>query len=168
MKQQVGKALAANSDRQFVHVREIRLTQPAWHMLLREEHLAPRPFGRPPPLEVPLQGAQLSVGKLARVLALQCLENRLGFQSRLDIDLLLDLLPDAFERVGACTPGPLRVLLARQFAAGEVLPRCLGVDTGLGGRYLLSSRFSTNLFNLLTCASLTISTAPVGAIFDGR
>jgi hypothetical protein len=25
-----------------------------------------------------------------------------------------------------------------------------------------------NLFNLLTCASVTISAAPTGAIFDGR
>ena len=133
----MGKALAANRDRQLVHIREVGLAQPPRYVVLRKEHFAARPCRRAPALEMPLQRTQLPVGEFARVLALQRLEDRLGFQSRMRIDLLFDLLPDSLKRIQARAPSPFGLLLAGLFAAGQIFPRRLHVHAGFGGRHLL-------------------------------
>jgi hypothetical protein len=72
-------------------------------MLLCEEHLPSRTFGRTPTLHPPLQRAQLTVLKMARVLPLQVLEDCLGLKPGVPFKQLLDIVPDRNERIW---PGP--------------------------------------------------------------
>ena len=135
--QHVGKAPPADRDSQFVHVREIGLPQPAGHVLLRKEHLPARTFGRPPPLDSPLQRVELPVGEPARVLPLQCLEKRLRLQPRVRLHLLTDFLPHVLERIDPRSPVPFRFPLTGEPGAGQLLPRGLHIHSGLGGRQFL-------------------------------
>ena len=68
-------------------------------MLLREEHLPSRTLGRTPTLHAPLQRAQLTILKTARVLPLQKLEDRLGLKPGVPLKQLLDLVPYLNKRV---------------------------------------------------------------------
>src|SRR5690349_9334116 len=108
MVQQVRETLSADRDAKFGHVREIGLAEPAWHMLLREEHFPRRSFGGSPLLEPPLQCSQLPVGELARAFALQCFKDSLGLQSRTRLDLLTHRVPNVSERVLPCSPRSIR------------------------------------------------------------
>jgi len=63
-------------------------------MLLAEVHLLRRTFRRPPQLSPPLQGPDLPIGKPAGALALQPLEQRLGFQSGTLFNRLTNLQRD--------------------------------------------------------------------------
>jgi hypothetical protein len=78
---QVRERLAVDGHLQAAGVREVGGAQPAGFVDLAEEHLLGRPVQGTPLLDVPLQGAQLPVGKAARVLALQPLEHGLGLQA---------------------------------------------------------------------------------------
>jgi hypothetical protein len=67
---QVIKHLAANRHLQTAHVREIGSTQPARFVHLAEEHFLGRSLRGPPVVYLALQGAQLTILELARVLPL--------------------------------------------------------------------------------------------------
>jgi hypothetical protein len=106
-------------------------------MSLGEEHFATGTLRRTPSLDVPLQRSELAVGELARVLALQRLENRLCFQTRVPSHLFLNLFPHPLERILARAPRSFGLALARQFPCPQVLPGSLDIHAGLGGRQLL-------------------------------
>ncbi len=81
---QVRKRLAVDGHLQAAGVREVGGAQPARLVDLAEEHLLGRPVQGTPLLDVPLQGAQLPLGKATRVLTLQPLEHGLGLQARVE------------------------------------------------------------------------------------
>jgi hypothetical protein len=108
---QVPKRLTVDGDPQAAAVREVGGTQPAGFMHLGEEHFLGRSLQGSPLFETPLQGAQLTIGEAARMLALQPGEQRQGFQSRVEGQLLLDLGPDAGEGIGPCSPGMVHAYL---------------------------------------------------------
>ena len=109
---QVRKRLAVDRHLQAAGVREIGGAQVAGLVDLAEEHLLGRPVQGAPLLEVPLQGAQLPLGKAAGILALQPVEHGLGLQAGVDGQLLLDARPDLRKRVGSRPPGMLHAHLA--------------------------------------------------------
>jgi hypothetical protein len=78
---QVGKRHAPDRDLQARGVREVRGTQPARFVDLREEDLLGRPVQGAPLLDVPLEGAELSIGEAAGIGALQPGEHGLGLQA---------------------------------------------------------------------------------------
>jgi hypothetical protein len=129
---QVRKRLAVDGHPQAAGVREVGGAQVAGLVDLAEEHLLGRPVQGAPLLDVPLQGAQLPLGKAAGVLALQPVEHGLGLQAGVEGQLLLDARPDVRERVGSRPPGMLHAHLAGQPAEPAVLTRGLVVDAGLG------------------------------------
>ena len=60
----------------------------------------------------PVQGPQLSLGIVSRILALEIVQQRFGYDLGCSHELRLDLLPHGSERVGPgapgmWTPGPL-------------------------------------------------------------
>jgi hypothetical protein len=112
--------------------------QPAGVMHLGEEHLLGRPLHGPPLLDVPLQGAQLSIGEAARETPLQVGEQRFGLQTGVEGQLVSELGPDVGERVGPGTPVAIHAFdLTGQLTQAAVLACRLGVDAGFGGRQLL-------------------------------
>jgi hypothetical protein len=129
--QHVGKALPPYRDAQFVHVREVGLTQPSRHMLLSEKHFPFGPFGRPPLLQPTLQRANPTVGKSARVFSLQRFEKRPRIQSGIRPDLLSDFIPHSRERIGSCPPCPVHLTLARQPRVRQIFPGGLRVHARL-------------------------------------
>jgi hypothetical protein len=78
---QMGKGLTVDRHLQVAGVREVGGAQVAGLVDLAEEHLLGRAVQGTPLLDVPLQGAQLPLGKATRVLALQPREHGLGFQA---------------------------------------------------------------------------------------
>ncbi len=106
-------------------------------MLLGEENLPTRTFGRTPPLHVSLQRSELPVTELARIFPLQRLEYRFRFQAGVRLHLLLNLFPYPLKRIFAGSPRPFRLALARQLAGVPVLPRRFHIHAGLGGSQLL-------------------------------
>jgi hypothetical protein len=109
---QVRKRLAVDSHLQAGRVREIGGAQVAGLVDLAEEHLLGRPVQGAPLFDVPLQGAQLPVGKAAGLLALKPIQHGLGLQARVEGQLLLDARPDLRKRVGSRPPGMLHAHLA--------------------------------------------------------
>jgi hypothetical protein len=81
---QVRQRLAVDGHLQAGGVREVGGTQLAGLMDLAEEHLLGRSVQGPPLLDVPLQGAQLPLGKATRVLTLEPVEHGLGLQARVE------------------------------------------------------------------------------------
>jgi hypothetical protein len=75
----------------------------------------------------------LSLGKAARIQALQPVKQRLGLQAGVEEQLFLDLRPDIGEGIGACLPSMLHAYLTGQLAEPAVLAGGLVVDAGLGG-----------------------------------
>ncbi len=66
---------------------------------LAEKHFLRRSLSRPPQLETPLQGADLPIRELARLFALQPLEESFGLQPTIAAQQLFDLRPDLLKRV---------------------------------------------------------------------
>src|SRR5271170_3748825 len=79
---------------QVAAVREVAGRQPARMMHLGEEDLLDRAVLRPPPLQPPLQGPQLTVGEAAGETPLQLGKERLRLQARVDLEQRLQLGPD--------------------------------------------------------------------------
>ena len=131
------KTLPPDGDAQFVHMREVGLTQPSRHVLLREKHLPFGPVRRAPPLEPALQRPNLAIGESAWVLSLQRLEKRLRFQPWIRADLFANLIPHFGERIGARSPRPVPLPLARQPRICKVIPCGLGVHARLHRRQFL-------------------------------
>ena len=129
---QVREGAAGQGDAQVGAVAEVGGSQAAGMVDLGEEDLPGGPVLGPPVLDPALQGAQLAVGKAARVLPLQGLEEGLGFQAGALGQLLLDPGPDPVEGVGACPPGVLHAYLTGQRAQAPVLARRLAIQARLG------------------------------------
>jgi hypothetical protein len=130
---QVRERLAADGDLQARGVREVGGAQPARFVDLGEEDLPGRPVQGAPPLDVPLQGAELPIGEAAGIFTLQPVEHGLGLQAGVEVQLLLDARPDLGEGVGSRPPGMLHAYLAGQPAEPAVLACGLVVDAGPGG-----------------------------------
>ena len=111
MVEQMVEGTALNRDRQRRHVREIRLTQPARLVDLREVGLLGRPLQCPPHFDAALQGAQLAVREAPWILALQVLEQRLGLEPVIQLQHLLESRPYLLERIRPGTPGVLGLQL---------------------------------------------------------
>jgi hypothetical protein len=134
---QVGQRHAPDRDLQARDVGEVRGTQPTRFVDLSEEDLLGRPVQGAPLLDVPLQGAELSVGEATGIGALQPVEHGFGLQAGVKRQLLLDPRPDIGERVGAGSPGMLHAHLAGQLAEPPILAGGLVVDAGPGGSLAL-------------------------------
>jgi hypothetical protein len=130
---QVRERLAVDGHLQAGRVCEIGSAQVAGLVDLAEEHLLGRAVQGTPLLDVPLQGAQLPLGKTAGILALKPVEHGLGLQARVEGQLLLDARPHLRKRVGSRLPGMLHAHLAGQLAEPAVLARGLVVDAGPNG-----------------------------------
>jgi hypothetical protein len=96
---QVRERLAADRHAQIGHVREVRGTQPARQMFLREENLLVWPARGPPVFDPPLHRSQMLLGELPRMAALQFLQKRLGFPARTLLEQGFDFAPDASEGI---------------------------------------------------------------------
>src|SRR4029077_3311085 len=70
---------------------------------LLEEDLLGRPLGDPPGLDLPLQGAELTVGEAAGAAALEILEEGPGLEPRVELQQGAEFGPDLLERI---LPGP--------------------------------------------------------------
>jgi hypothetical protein len=86
---QVGERHAPDRDLQARDVGEVRGTQPTRFGDLSEEDLLGRPVQSTPLLDVPLQGAELSVGEATGISALQPVEHGFGLQARARALLIL-------------------------------------------------------------------------------
>lgn len=131
--EQMRKRHAADGDLQARGVREVRGRQPAGFMHLGEEDLLGRPMHGAPLLDPPLQGTQLAVGEASGVLPLQPVEQGLGFQARIELELFLDAVPDVGKRIAPGSPGMVHAHLTGQLAEPPVLASGLVVDASLGG-----------------------------------
>jgi hypothetical protein len=100
------ETLTGNGDVQRVHVGEIRRRQIARLVDLAEHDGLPPSVNRPPLPHAPFKGAAMRVEELPRVLAPQPVEERLGQQSRLGPEPLLDCRPDRRKRVRPRAVGP--------------------------------------------------------------
>jgi hypothetical protein len=87
---QVGERCGRDRDAEVGAVREVRGGQPAGVVNLAEEDLLGRPVQGPPLLEPPLQGSQLAIGEASRILPLQPAKQGLGFQARVERQVLLE------------------------------------------------------------------------------
>ena len=132
--QQVPQRNPLDRHAQRVHVREIRLTALARHVLLTESNLLGRAFLRLPLLCAPLKRAQLTVLKLAGMATLEILEKRSGLQSRVDLQLLDDLAPYILEWILASSPCMRLLEFAGQTTCAPVLAGSLLADARLPGR----------------------------------
>jgi hypothetical protein len=130
---QVGERHAPDRDLQARDVGKVRGTQPTRFVDLSEKDLLGRPMQGTPLLDVPLQGAELSVGEATRIGALQPVEHGFGLQAGVKRQLLLDPWPDLGERVGAGSPAMLHAHLTGQLAEPAVRACGLVVDAGFGG-----------------------------------
>jgi hypothetical protein len=80
---------------------EIALCLTPRNVLLRKEDLTRSAFRRPPDFDAALQGAQLRLLKTIRRLPAQVIKDRLGFQTGIAFEQLLDLAPDFGEGVNS-------------------------------------------------------------------
>ena len=106
--------LAGDRDVQRVHVGEVGGREIAGVVDLAEHDGLPRPMRRPPLPHATLEGAAMRIEELARVLATQPIEERLGKQPRLGFEPLLDRGPDRREWIGPRAVSPRH---------GRLLPR---------------------------------------------
>jgi len=130
---QVVERLAGDGHPQVGHVREVGGAQPAGRVDLGEEHFLDRPTSRPPDLDAPLEGAQLTVGKAAGVLALELLEEGQRLQPRVEGESFRDAGPDVGEGVRVGAPGVRHPYLAGEPAEPAVLACGLGIHAGPDG-----------------------------------
>ena len=103
-------------------------------MLLPEDQLALRPFGRAPMGDVTLQRAQQPIRKTRGILALQffehgrCTDQRRAFEDRHDV-----AAPDLLKRIGAGSILPDRTLADRRSAAFDAPSAALADACFSGG-----------------------------------
>jgi hypothetical protein len=129
---------AVQGHLQVAAVGEITGRQAAGVMDLGKEHLLGRPVQRPPTLDVPLQGTQLTIGEAAGKPPLQVSEEGLGLQAGVAAEQRFQLRPDLGERVDPRTPVTVHTLHLRgQPTQAAVAAGSLGVHAGLGrGQFL--------------------------------
>ncbi len=119
--EQVSESLARNAHAQAVHVCEIGGTEPARLMHLAEEHFLGRTVLRLPLPHPPLQGAPVPLPVLLGLLPFEPLQERLGLQRCLPLQQLLQLRPDAGQRIGPRPPRVRPATFAGQLALIPVL-----------------------------------------------
>jgi hypothetical protein len=129
--QQVRKGLTLDGHTQLVQVREVRRTQPARFMHLAEEHFLGRPVLRFPLPHPPLQGTLVTLPVLARAFPLQPLPQRLGLQSWLTLQQLLQARPNVKERIRPRAPVVRRPGLTGQLAPVAILACRLAIHACL-------------------------------------
>ncbi len=140
---QVVQRSAGDADVQVGAVGEVAGTEAAGVVDLGEEHLLGRPVQGPPPLEPPLERAELAVGEAAGEPPLQVGKHGLGLQGGVAAEQLFQGRPDVGEGVGPGTPVAFHASdLTGQPAEAAVLAGSLGVDAGLGGGQLLGQPFA--------------------------
>ncbi len=133
---QVGKGRAGDGHPQLRTVCEVRGTQLSRLVDLGKEHLLGRAVLGSPPLDVPLQGPQLSLAEAAGVLPLEGLEQGLGLQARGYAQLLHDPAPNVGEGVRACPPGVVHTHLTGQPLEPPVFAGGLARHAGFARRLL--------------------------------
>jgi hypothetical protein len=112
-------------------------------MHLGEEDLLGRAVQRPPPFDVPLQGAELAVREAAGEPPLQVGEQGLSLQAGVGAEQLFEFGPDVSERVGPGTPVAVHAFdLTGQLAGAAVRAGGLGVQASLGGGQFLGQPFA--------------------------
>jgi hypothetical protein len=131
----VRKRLAANGHAQLVHVREIRGTQSARFMHLREEDFLGAPMLCFPLPRPPFQCPPLWLPILFGVFALQPLQKGLGLHGRLTLKDFFERRPDLAQRIPACPPGVWRFGFAGQLAQVAKFPRRLAIHTAFHRRH---------------------------------
>ena len=132
MVDQVGKGAALDRHPEGCHVGEIGLAQLPGLVDLREIGLLGRSFQRSPDLDAALQGAQLAIGKAARLPELQVLEQTPRLQTRIIPKHVLELRPHLLEGIRTGAPGVLNLQLVGQAPGIAVLARRLLVHACLG------------------------------------
>ena len=105
------ETLSQDGHFKFVHVREVRRSEPARLMYLAEENLLGRPRQRPPLLDPPLQSPQQLIAELAGIAILQQHEQCLGLQTRSPFELCLQFRPNRRQRIEPRPPAPIRTSL---------------------------------------------------------
>ena len=100
------EALAGDGDGERVHVGEVGRGEVAGLVNLAEHDGLPGSMGGPPLSHAPLEGATVRIEEPPRVFASQPVEERLGEQSRLGLEPLLDPRPHGGERIGPGAVGP--------------------------------------------------------------
>ena len=125
--------LALYGHAELVHGGKVRLRAFPGLIDLFEEDLLRRILGGPPVLDPSLKGAELAVSEASRVTPLQILEEGLGFEARIEFELLPDLLPAVGKEVVVCTPLARGFKLAGKLLGLAILAGGLLIETGLGG-----------------------------------
>ena len=103
---QVIEPLPGNGDIQRVHVGEVGRREIAGLVHLTEHDGLAGSVRRSPLPHATFEGAAMRIEELARVLAPQPVEKRLGKQSRLGLEPLLDCRPNRRKRVETRAVGP--------------------------------------------------------------
>ena len=99
--------LTGQRDPQVVHVSEVGGAEFAGRVDLIEEHLLGRTRDGLPRLDLPLQGAELAVGKPAREPPLEILEEGLGLEPGIELQQIARVRA---KRPGTDPPGSARIL----------------------------------------------------------
>ena len=151
VKQQMRKDFAGDRHLERIGVREVRLAVLRRLPALLEHHLALGTVLAAPAGNVPLQGSHLPGLVAARMALDQHLEQRLGLQRRVALELRLDPVPILGKRIRACTPTPRPLQMARQAAAPLVVAQRPHAHAGARRRQLLrhpSRAFATHQLHL--------------------
>jgi hypothetical protein len=128
----VAERLPGDADGEIAHVGEIGQSEPAWLVLLPEDHVALRAIHRPPGADAALQSST-DARKKARMAAPHLLEDRDGAQGRSGGKHRHDLgIPDVGQWIGAAALAR-RLLLRRQPRIGLDPITGRGREPGLGG-----------------------------------
>lgn len=130
---EVGEGDAVDSDVQVGAVGKVGGGQSCGLMDLVEEDFLDGSVQGAELLDASLQGAELSVGKASGMFSLQPVEQGPGFESWVEGQEILDLVPDGGEGVGSGFPVMFHTHLAGKFAESSVLACGLVVDARLGG-----------------------------------
>ena len=115
------KRFTGQRDVQVVHVREIGGSQLAGPMDLIEKDLLGWTLGGSPRFDLPLQGAELDVGKSAWEATLKVLEEGLGLEPGIEFQQVTRLGPNVLERILPGPPGSRGQRFTRQAISMPVL-----------------------------------------------
>jgi hypothetical protein len=135
--EQVREGMTSEGNAQVVAMGEVGGGQAPGVMDLGEEDLPGRSLLGPPALDAPLERPYLAIGEATGILPLQRLKEGLGFQARVEGQLLFQLRPDLDKRIGPCSPAVLHAYLTRQLAQPPVLACALLIHAGPGRRLAL-------------------------------
>ena len=115
------KRFTSQRDVQVVHVREVGGSQLAGPMDLIEKDLLGWTLSGSPRFDLPLQGAELDVGKSAWETTLKVLEEGLGLEPGIEFQQITKLGPNVLERILPGPPGSWGQRFTRQAISMPVL-----------------------------------------------